>query len=399
VAKPYDPNDMSIALILEWGEFRYFTAGDLSGDASKTSYYDVEPGLVKYLQGADMPLNGGKIKVLKVTHHGSEHSNYPKRDGQLSFLDALQPEVLIHPSNQSKQVPSAIFLQQAYEYIEAANGRKIFFVNRMDYKQNKGRDKDRYEPLKKFIEQAVTNIRVEVGKDVIRNDDTFAIIVRYSSDVLNDPMLEGNDQQIKKDTYDIIIKKGTIPGVDDYKGRTYKTDIWNVPLEAEQYEKVINELEKFASVIVGWLKEDQERATSTGIDYINQYYPSLNPKNEDPDAKGLKAWNLVNGGGQPLELESQLVNKMKNLMEGLFTKNKNNIYAVTGSELNEQEEITIDKLLYLNYHQEALNTKLYPRESFWNIQGEPYVEPGNPKKRKGVFESIRAKKVPKKLED
>src|SRR5262249_53961451 len=36
------PNDVSLAMILEWGDFRYFTAGDLSGDESISSYYDIE---------------------------------------------------------------------------------------------------------------------------------------------------------------------------------------------------------------------------------------------------------------------------------------------------------------------------------------------------------------------
>lgn len=32
--KDISPNDVSLAMLLEWGEFRYLTAGDMSGDES-----------------------------------------------------------------------------------------------------------------------------------------------------------------------------------------------------------------------------------------------------------------------------------------------------------------------------------------------------------------------------
>src|SRR6266700_76608 len=99
----YDPNDLSLAFILEWGDFRYFTAGDLTGDTSFASYYNVEKPLVEYLTGKGGPLEGGKtITVLKVDHHGSEYSTYQNEDDEgNTFLKALKTEVVILDSIQT----------------------------------------------------------------------------------------------------------------------------------------------------------------------------------------------------------------------------------------------------------------------------------------------------------
>ncbi len=72
------PNDLSLAFILEWGNFRYYTAGDLSSDLSLTRYANMEEPLVAYLlTRGELAANGKPITVMKATHHGSNHNNYP----------------------------------------------------------------------------------------------------------------------------------------------------------------------------------------------------------------------------------------------------------------------------------------------------------------------------------
>lgn len=146
------PNDLSIGMILEWGDFRYFSCGDLSGDLSLMRYYNIEEALVRYLRDTIKTLNanGKPITVLKATHHGSNHNNYPKEVSRkvaktsskgedqdtttsgkntkpfksqngLGFLDELQPTTIIVPANQMKGVPGAEFLQRAGEYCQHRN--------------------------------------------------------------------------------------------------------------------------------------------------------------------------------------------------------------------------------------------------------------------------------------
>jgi competence protein ComEC len=75
----YSENDLCMALVVNYGKFDFFVAGDLSG-ANSTSYHDIETSV-----GPEV----GDVDVYRVNHHGSRYSsnNY--------FLSCLQPEVAI----------------------------------------------------------------------------------------------------------------------------------------------------------------------------------------------------------------------------------------------------------------------------------------------------------------
>lgn len=72
----YDDNNLSIALLLEYGEFQMLLAGDLPG-ASSGSYHDIESILAARV---------GDVDVYKVDHHGSATSS------QTTLLNASLPE-------------------------------------------------------------------------------------------------------------------------------------------------------------------------------------------------------------------------------------------------------------------------------------------------------------------
>lgn len=152
------PNDHSLALLLEWGEFRYFTAGDLSGDLTLTRYANIEEPLVEYLAA----LGKLPVTVMKANHHGSDHSNYPREvqcdlqvfagpveEGaepdsvpgpspirakrEVGLLDELKPETIIVTCNQMKGVPGGLCLDRLREYCQAGKGRTVYMVNQCDY--------------------------------------------------------------------------------------------------------------------------------------------------------------------------------------------------------------------------------------------------------------------------
>ncbi len=83
-------NDLSVAFVLSLGEFDMFIGGDTSGKNDKSrnySYHDTETCLIE-----DPKINqmyGKKIDILKVNHHGSDHSTNQK------FLDGFSPKVSI----------------------------------------------------------------------------------------------------------------------------------------------------------------------------------------------------------------------------------------------------------------------------------------------------------------
>ncbi len=75
----YDENDLCVALLVEYGDFDFFVAGDLSG--SNSSYYhDIETSIASEV---------GDIDVYEVDHHGSASNSNE------TFISALEPEVSV----------------------------------------------------------------------------------------------------------------------------------------------------------------------------------------------------------------------------------------------------------------------------------------------------------------
>lgn len=69
-------NDLSLAFVLSWHRFQYFTGGDCGGEA--TYYADLETPLAPLV---------GNVDAFKIDHHGSAYST------NQAFVAALQPEV------------------------------------------------------------------------------------------------------------------------------------------------------------------------------------------------------------------------------------------------------------------------------------------------------------------
>jgi beta-lactamase superfamily II metal-dependent hydrolase len=92
-SRPLSENDRSIVLMVEYGSFRHFLAGDIGGETC-TIEADVEGALAQALPSilaAQTAQNGPKTRSaghccsIKLSHHGSRHSNTN------SILGALTP--------------------------------------------------------------------------------------------------------------------------------------------------------------------------------------------------------------------------------------------------------------------------------------------------------------------
>jgi beta-lactamase superfamily II metal-dependent hydrolase len=83
VSSPFDnsseENEYDVCLLVEYGGFDYFQAGDLTG-GNTTSYADIETSVGPLV---------GDVDVYHVSHHGSESSSNP------NFMQAVQAEVSV----------------------------------------------------------------------------------------------------------------------------------------------------------------------------------------------------------------------------------------------------------------------------------------------------------------
>lgn len=105
----FKSNECSIALLLEFGEFRYFTAGDLESDT--------EIGVAKWL--FDNGLNSKHLCACKLGHHGSHESTRPE------FLKMLRPRLGVVSSGNDKSYghPSQILIDR-FNQLHEDKGRQ-----------------------------------------------------------------------------------------------------------------------------------------------------------------------------------------------------------------------------------------------------------------------------------
>ncbi len=75
----YNENDLCVALLVEYGEFDFFVAGDLSG-VNSSYYHDIETSVAAEV---------GDIEIYRVDHHGSASNS------NVNLVSTLQPEVSI----------------------------------------------------------------------------------------------------------------------------------------------------------------------------------------------------------------------------------------------------------------------------------------------------------------
>jgi beta-lactamase superfamily II metal-dependent hydrolase len=75
----YDENDLCIALLVEYGEFDFFVAGDLSG-VNSSYYNDIESSIAGEVGG---------VEIYRVDHHGSASNSNE------TLVSLLEPEVSI----------------------------------------------------------------------------------------------------------------------------------------------------------------------------------------------------------------------------------------------------------------------------------------------------------------
>jgi beta-lactamase superfamily II metal-dependent hydrolase len=121
-AKPPSENDYSITLKITYGKLDYVTGGDTDGEYADSGnsykYNDVESVIAPGI---------GQIEVLRVNHHGSEHSSNQK------YMNILNPDVsVVSCGKNSYGHPSQATLERLL------STSKVYFTERCDDDRNYG---------------------------------------------------------------------------------------------------------------------------------------------------------------------------------------------------------------------------------------------------------------------
>ena len=289
--KDISPNDVSLAFVLEWGEFRYLTAGDLSGDHDISSYYNIEQHLVDYLTDPnDGPLRNKSITVFKASHHGSEHSNHE------DLLKTLKPETIIVCCNIQKQVPSPVFLKRLGRYFTTQTTATAVFTNTMKIFKND----DRYAPLEKIKDNiAKGNVAFSGQEEKEDKEDKeekeqiasnlgikCAIIRRRVCEGLQcdyEDMAVDGVQITKKTGYEIVLmprdkdEANNIEATVKFRSYDFVRSWQSIYADTNN---IFPGFDAQAKEMVRWLQVDKKNTTvdnqeTQGKDYIATYYPGL----------------------------------------------------------------------------------------------------------------------------
>ncbi len=136
VAGRNNANNFSLGWIINWGEFRYYTAGDIGGYSANynyngqqqhcSSYVDQESGIAEGLQdlvqyatpfGNQNVMYDGHICAFKTSHHGSACSN------NSALLDTMRAAVSITSagSNRRWKLPKPASIYRISQYVPITN--------------------------------------------------------------------------------------------------------------------------------------------------------------------------------------------------------------------------------------------------------------------------------------
>jgi len=88
-------NDLSIGILVKYGDFRYLVAGDLTGNRTK-KVAEVEQLIVDDVADLD---------VYHANHHGSTTSSVP------DFMEAIKPTVVIVSNGRDHNHPSRTVIE------------------------------------------------------------------------------------------------------------------------------------------------------------------------------------------------------------------------------------------------------------------------------------------------
>ncbi len=372
--RAFNPNDLSLAFMVEWESFCYFTAGDLSGDPLLGSYYNVEQKLVDYLVNT--------IKktptAMKVNHHGSEYSSYAGSASN-GFLDRMQPDTLVVPCNISKNVPSPSFLKRAYTYC-AAKKAAIVFLNDVDYTSAD----DQYAQLVQIQGNADLdcNIVLNTTDKKAANDARAIVIRRLVGGKKDDSMLEGSDTRIFRKDYAIIVRTGKFARSGGKISRSSGYKLSSSFDTALLDSTIIPGFQEQADAIASWIQEDQTKGSKDGSDYVEQNFPDLS--------------SII--ASEPIAtLPNKLVERMKELFNNVYLSqtliDRSTIYSPNNPQYNDlslDEQKTIFLLLRRNKYQLQFNLAIelastaparrkIERE-LWNTDDEPYAPSGAEKR-------------------
>jgi hypothetical protein len=347
-----DANDLSIAFTIHDPKgVVYFSAGDLSGDPTLKEYRNVEGPLMKFM--GEQGLTG--IPVVKATHHGSDRNNHvkDKLEGKSTtncapgFFDMLQPEVVIVPCNQGRQVPGAEFINDRLRpYLAKDNSRKAYFLNIIFYKKNEAHASG----LGMLRKSGGTNI-VYLENYYTIEQTASIVVVHQAGKNFSAPFAKDCKELSSHDTYKVYRNTAELVPAKVYGGHGGSSRIYNT-INAKKKNDIFVGFEQQADEIAQWvIRGFAETPAGKVEDYLASRFPTLLKSDECPYPKSKEKAEIK-------EFREALVNRMKTLFASMYRHTEVGWAFNFGGPFTEDDEETMHRLLVGNRHQWSFNVEV-----------------------------------------
>lgn len=178
-----NPNNFSFGWVLRYGEFRFYSGGDLGGYTG--GYTDQETPMAAYLTNeypTNYPMTGsrtatnypGHVCVMKTDHHGSTESSRPE------FLQTLAPSAIVTSAGQHKRwkIPTVPFVRRVAATPAFDSVRGVYFTQLYNYPNNKSlteaNSKFKTKTTYNYVEPGPTSANQYSYKFVIKPSTVYA---------------------------------------------------------------------------------------------------------------------------------------------------------------------------------------------------------------------------------
>lgn len=156
----FEPNTHSMAFLLQWDDFSYFTAGDLPAS--------IADPLGTWMRSKDGPKVN--VAVMKANHHGSTNPSGDSRYNAPAFIEALNPSAIVVTANASYILPTQTFFE---ETLSKSSIRYVWVVNKWAIDLSGAEDAKRL-----FMEKTNCRPNPDVKNDIfLPNADGIMIYV------------------------------------------------------------------------------------------------------------------------------------------------------------------------------------------------------------------------------
>lgn len=250
---PFDKNDCSMAVLVQFGHFSYYTAGDLNGET--------ETIIAEHVSGQYLAASGGHVCACKLNHHGAHEATSPE------VLQQLRPRVVLVSCGtpNAHGHPSPLTVDRVKQLNAVYPCQMLVTANLGETATDKGHPWAR-PPFESHVSHRQGSIVVQVREELTTSKDKHGFLVMSSASGASQLYVCGErDGQNDLAILDVLPRpQQSQERKDQSAQRKRKRQDEKVALDQEALDALCDELSQKLLALVGELAPAGLRAQMAG---------------------------------------------------------------------------------------------------------------------------------------